>query len=42
MTVTPCRSLSDPASSITLPVAGSNSTGIASVYVKGTPMVAVV
>ena len=38
-TVMLCRSLTDPAKSMTVPVAGSNRTGIVSVQVKGTPMV---
>src|SRR5262249_42214997 len=38
----PCRSFGDPLELITVPVTGSNRTGIVSLYVKGTPMVAVV
>src|SRR5213594_2300842 len=34
-----CRSLTDPWLLMTMPVAGSNRTGIFSVQVKGTPMV---
>src|SRR5215831_5998022 len=36
-----CRSLSEPWLLITVPLAGSNSTGITSLYVNGTPIVAV-
>src|SRR5438477_9548276 len=38
----PCRSFGDPLELMTVPVAGSNKVGIVSLYVKGTPMVAVV
>src|SRR5262245_9035825 len=37
-----CRSLSDPSVLMTVPVAGSNRTGILNLYVKGMPTVAVV
>src|SRR6478752_3120793 len=40
-TVMACRSLSEPWLLITVPLAGSNSTGITSLYVNGTPIVAV-
>src|SRR5215831_17022817 len=36
-----CRSFSEPWLLITVPLAGSNSTGITSLYVNGTPIVAV-
>src|SRR2546428_2579398 len=38
----PCSSFGDPLELMTVPDAGSNRTGIVSLYVKGTPMVAVV